>query len=252
MAKNDQKKKSGLHKDISSIFDGVPVPSDRTAPRPQTEPKQGQAAYDSPRPPAQHLQPPQNPQIPGSYQRSDHPVAAKAETKGALQRIGNKLFPPKPGVNRTKQYIMLLLVPILLVVFVIKLGGIVDIPFLTTKEPATSEGPDSTPPVAVSSEIKWQKPALYPTELRDPMKVPGDWGIDDPGRGGDPPPEPVDKLAVTGIIWSPDKPSAVIGIKIAHEGDIIDGATVMKINKKSVEFNRDGEAFTKTLEPLNK
>ena len=67
------KKKSGLHKEISSIFDGVPVPSDRTAARPHTGPQQGQAGYDSPRPSARS---PQNPRIPGSYQQLRQPGGA--------------------------------------------------------------------------------------------------------------------------------------------------------------------------------
>lgn len=247
MAKNDQKKKSGLHKEISSIFDGVPVPSDRTAPRSQTGPQQGQAGYNSPRPPAQA---PENPQIPGSYQRSSRPAAANAGAKGGLlQQIAKRLFPSKAGVNQARQKLMLLLVPLLLVVFVIMLGRVVDIPFLATKEPVTSGGAGSTPPVAVRNEITWQKPALYPAGLRDPMQLTPEMMEKIEVTVVDPKKPIVDELAVTGILYSPDNPSAVIGTQIAHVGDIIAGATIVKINKNSVEFKRDGEAWTRTVEP---
>ncbi|MDD5065254.1 MAG: hypothetical protein PHQ35_10925 [Phycisphaerae bacterium] len=51
-------------------------------------------------------------------------------------------------------------------------------------------------------------------------------------------------ITVKGILYSADNPSALIGEKIVREGDIIDGVKVVKINKDSVEFERDGEKWT--------
>jgi hypothetical protein len=46
---------------------------------------------------------------------------------------------------------------------------------------------------------------------------------------------------VTGICYSKDKPSAVINNKIiVHEGDTIDGVTIVKIYKDKVEFTKNG------------
>lgn len=240
MAKEDDKKRSGLHKDISSIFDGVPIPSDRSRP---TGPQQGQQGYESPRPPA-HA--PQNPQIPQSYQRPGIPT----EAQGTLHQAAKKFFAPKPGVGPARQKIMLILVPILLVVFVVMLGKVVDIPFLTAKKPATPKIEDVSPPIMVSSDIDWRKPDLYPEGLRDPMQLTAAMArlirIE-----SQPPPElpKVGPLTVKGIVYSKDNPTAVIGTKIAHIGDIIEGARVIKINPDSVEFEKDGETFTKTVEP---
>jgi len=165
------KKKAGLHKEISSIFDGVPVTSDRTAARPHTGPEQGQAGYDSPRPP---IKPPQNPQIPGSYQRSEQPGVAHAKTGeataavggGPLQQIVKKLFASKPGVSSTRQKATVLLVPVLAIVLVVVLAKSLGIPSLKTKEPVIPK--PATPVGAVTTGITWQKPEPYPTGLRDP------------------------------------------------------------------------------------
>ena len=45
---------------------------------------------------------------------------------------------------------------------------------------------------------------------------------------------------VTGILYIPEDSSAVIDSQIVHEGDTIYGATIVKIEKLQVEFERDG------------
>ncbi len=52
------------------------------------------------------------------------------------------------------------------------------------------------------------------------------------------------RVALKGILYSEDTPSALIGETIVREGDIIDGVKVVKINKNTVEFEKDGEKWT--------
>jgi hypothetical protein len=52
------------------------------------------------------------------------------------------------------------------------------------------------------------------------------------------------KIAIKGILYSEDNPSALIGETIVAEGDIIDGVKVVKINRDTVEFEKDGEKWT--------
>jgi hypothetical protein len=52
------------------------------------------------------------------------------------------------------------------------------------------------------------------------------------------------KVALKGILYSEDKPSALIGDTIAREGDVINGVKVVKINRDTVEFEKDGERWT--------
>jgi hypothetical protein len=54
----------------------------------------------------------------------------------------------------------------------------------------------------------------------------------------------VKEVSLTAILYSKDKPLAMIEGKIAKEGDIIDGIKVVKINKNDVEFEKDGATWT--------
>jgi len=54
-------------------------------------------------------------------------------------------------------------------------------------------------------------------------------------------------LIVKGVVIS-DNPSAVIGNSIVHEGETIMGATVIRINQDSVEFEADGKKWTQQVQ----
>jgi len=272
MADKSNKKRSGLHKEISSIFDGVPVPNDRAAARPNTGPEQGQPGYDTPRPPAK---PPQNPQIPGSYQRLKPGAAASPKTAeaaaavrpGLLRQVVKKLFATTPGVSPVRQKAAVLLIPVLLVALVFLLSRAFDISlssFFGTKETVAPE-PAISAGTPLTTEIAWQKPDPYPAGLRDPMQLTDEMAarinaeaqakVDAVKQNQantdttQPQTTAVGELSVTGILFSDDNPSAVVGTRIAHVGDVIAGAKIVKINKKSVEFEKDGQTWTKTVEP---
>jgi hypothetical protein len=55
-------------------------------------------------------------------------------------------------------------------------------------------------------------------------------------------------IAVKGIVYSKDNPSAVIGSQIVHEGDKVSGATIVKINEKSVDFEMNGKKWTQKVQ----
>jgi type II secretory pathway component PulC len=56
------------------------------------------------------------------------------------------------------------------------------------------------------------------------------------------------QLIVKAIVYSEDNPSAVIGKQIVHEGDEISGATIVKINEDSVEFEMNGERWKQKVQ----
>jgi hypothetical protein len=270
MADKNSNKRSGLHKEISSIFDGVPVPSDRAAARPHAGIEQGQPGYDSPRPPSR---PPQNPQIPGSFQRSKTGAAAQPKTAeaavavrpGSLQQVIRKLFATKPGVSPVRQKAAVLLVPVLFVALVFLLSRTFDISLFKTKTTAPPKLP-APAGTASTTEIAWRKPDPYPAGLRDPMqltdemaaqmKVDAQAKVDAVKQGQanidttEPQTTTAGELSVKGILFSDDNPSAVVGTRIAHVGDIIAGAKILKINKKSVEFEKDGQIWTQAIEAI--
>lgn len=257
----DKKKKPGLHKKISSIFEGVPLPQPGSLQPPPAvpsgpPPSQPDDSSQKPLPPppfqalraAQESRPyeagqPSSQATPVSQPRAE---AAKAAGTGLWQKIKDKLLAPKPSVSGTRQKVMLILVPVLFVVLIF-----VAISVLVPPREVQGPPPSTPATAAVSSDSKidWEIPPPYQATLRDPMQpVPSAIipGKTEPEKAEAVKPE---KPVVKGILYSEDNPSAIISTRIVHEGDKIAGATVLKINKNSVEFEMDGKKWTQSVEP---
>ncbi len=52
---------------------------------------------------------------------------------------------------------------------------------------------------------------------------------------------------VVGILYSKDKPYALINREIVCEGDVTNGVKIVKIEKHKVEFEKDGERWTQKV-----
>ena len=70
-------------------------------------------------------------------------------------------------------------------------------------------------------KTNWHVPTPYPENLRDPMQ----YGSITASQYD------IEGLLVKGIVFSEDKPSAVVNGKIVRQGDVISGATSKKINR---------------------
>ncbi len=57
---------------------------------------------------------------------------------------------------------------------------------------------------------------------------------------------------VTGIFYTDESPSAVVGCKIVHQGDTIDGAKVVGIDRSEVEFEKGGEKWRQKVQEAPK
>ena len=249
-----EKQKSGLHKEISSIFSGVPIPKKNDAGQPSSTATQEAPTYGPPShlsgkgmevPPVMK---PHSKEIPTESPKPDENPAASTPPVIKVKRgrpawleqiqhlIQDKFFAPQPGVNPARQKATVVLVPLLfigmLLAFYKVLGG---------GPGKTTEPRVITPSNAIAASagiIDWQIPEAYPTTLRDPMqfgKVPTDTQTD------------TDNIEIKGILYSEENPSAIIGTEIVHEGGTVSGATVIKINKDSVEFERDGKRWTQKV-----
>jgi hypothetical protein len=53
---------------------------------------------------------------------------------------------------------------------------------------------------------------------------------------------------VTGIMYNQENPCAIVQGEVVHEGDTVRGYKVVKIRREEVEFEKDGEIFTKRVE----
>jgi len=58
---------------------------------------------------------------------------------------------------------------------------------------------------------------------------------------------PATDRMVTGIVFSQDRPSAVIGSQVLYEGDTTQGVTVVRIYRDKVQFEKDGAKWTQAV-----
>lgn len=268
------KKKAGLHKKVSSIFGGVLVQSDNAAPvpppapvpeRPKDKPRSERKREHS-EPPAPAKEPAQTymtsttlqpqertkPQLkapPPEPPKTAKPKKPKARAaikiakqipwRETWRKIESKFFAPKPGVDVKRQKMMAVLIPVLFIILIFVFSRVLRTPSRAKAAPPVSK---LLKAVAVSNnsnnERGWQIPAPYPTTLRDPMQF-GSVTATQAGTGG---------LVVKGIVYSEDKPAAVIGTQIVGEGEKVLGATVVKINESSVEFEMKGKKWTQKVQ----
>jgi hypothetical protein len=250
------KGKAGLHKQVSSIFTGVPVPTkDNAGQATSTETKQqptyGPPSHLSGTTMKEVLQSKLAPQKdvptekPEAAEKKAAPVQKPVKIKSsgpsalgqAMQRIKDRLFAPQAGVNPARQKAMVVLVPVMfigmLLAFYKMLGG----------GPGETTGPKVITPsntiAAASSTIDWKIPDLYPTTLRDPMQFKKE--VVTPTDNN---PDKTEKITIKGILYDEENPSVIIGIDILHEGDKVSGATIVKINRDNVEFEMNGKKWT--------
>ena len=267
------KHRRGLHKEIRSIFGGVPTQRDDGTPQQPCPPPPDRSVDDdrekvneppwkapaASRPPAPQTRIPKLPQTQPSVQMppkvvpSEPPKSRTITKQGghapwrqSWKKIQNKLFASRPGVNMRRQTTMAILVPVLLIVFILVFSRVLTGPKGGAPIPANHI---QTNAVAASIvEIHWKIPEPYPLTLRDPMQSRPAHS----SQGGPTHPDPnhteTDQIVVTGILFD-DNPSVAIGNQILHENDKIFGATIVKINTDSVEFEMNGKTWTQKVRP---
>jgi len=59
-----------------------------------------------------------------------------------------------------------------------------------------------------------------------------------------------EEVLVTSIVYSEQNASAVVSDRIVYEGDMIDGYKVVTIHRDKVDFEKDGEGYTKQVKNL--
>jgi len=257
------KNQTRLHKEISSIFKGVPIPNDdgiqqssvapaadhisRPVPNPQApehrnlQKPQAVEPYQPPRP-LQKAAPAQKTKTDFEKYVPDKHTTIKVVNQTLWQPMKNKLFALRPGVGAAKRKIMTVLVPFLFVVMILVIIKAFSVPSRTKAE--TGQG-TSVNTAAASYEIDWKIPPPYTATYRDPMR-PGSatFTVIQTER---PETDKISRLTIKSIVYSEDSPSAVIGTRIVHEGEKVLGVTIVKINKDSVEFEADGKRWNQNI-----
>ena len=55
-------------------------------------------------------------------------------------------------------------------------------------------------------------------------------------------------LKVTGIIYSMTNPSVVINGQIFHQGDVVSGATIVTIGRRTIDFEMSGQEWQQSVQ----
>jgi len=253
------KHRSGLHKEISSIFDGVPMPNKNDPGHGSSVPSKIKAGYVPPRPPvapAPQQAPQVGPQSPKPQAEEKIPVSESVppklvrepeitgkympERESALKRIleniKKRVLAKGDSEGSSKQKVMIILIPVLAIVMIFMMIRAFSAPMINA---AVNMAPSGNKPAENQTpKTEWKIPDVYPSTLRDPMQFAAA-SASKYGNG---------QLVVTGILYSDDKASVVINGRIAYQGDEVFGAKILKIEKKSVEFEMNGKTWTQKVQ----
>jgi hypothetical protein len=135
------------------------------------------------------------------------------------------------------------MIPVLASVFIFVLRQVFWTTPHKTKGAVENDKPGAATTISTSNEIDWQIRALFPSSLRDPLKM-----ISSGNKRGDAEEQgEIIELNINGILHSEDNPSVLIGDRIAHEGEEISGVTIVKINRDSVEFEMNGKKWEQSV-----
>jgi hypothetical protein len=154
-----------------------------------------------------------------------------------IEKVKAKLLTSKRGVASGRQKIILLLSPVLAIVLLFVVVNAVKTSPGTSVNPSNKETAAAAP--VFGSKINWEIPQPIPANLRNPM-VFGATSTSGNGTAGGP--------VVKGIVYSEDKPSAIISDRIVSAGDTVAGATIVKINPDSVDFATGDKKWTQKVE----
>ncbi|OQY07297.1 MAG: hypothetical protein B6I25_02065 [Planctomycetales bacterium 4572_13] len=265
-------RKSGLHKQISSIFDGVPVPSNSTLTEESesSEEMTGLRTEDDPQSDTHEATAPKSsgPSLvqrmtadPSDALESDPiPVLqvgrpmplskSKATSKstmgpGLSTRIKKMVFGSHssldPHQKKTATLVGILSLVFGVVMFV-SLGGV------GKTHPADADAASGDHPSQSQATKKtaqqWKNPNPLPQNLRNatsPKVIRSD--AQQEGTSAE-----TGAMVVKGIVFSKNKPSAIINNQILSEGQIFNGVTIVKITKETVEFEANEKRWTQLVQ----
>jgi hypothetical protein len=264
-------RKSGLHKQISSIFDGVPVPSNGALSEDTEvlEELMEPAALDVSEADATQETPPQTSGSSLVKRLTADPSECECDPLPVVQ-VGRPMPTSKPEIVAKSSMVPSfskqikkavfgahsqldarqkktgVLVGILSIVFgvvlFVSLGGVGQTQ-ATAANAADSDSATSTQ-VTKKTAQEWQRPEPLPQSLRNATSpVVMHSGTTQTGATTE-----NGALTVKGIVFSKNKPSAIINNEILSEGQTFNGITITKITKETVEFETNEKRWTQTVQ----
>jgi hypothetical protein len=163
-----------------------------------------------------------------------------------VQKLKSRFFQEKSESGDSRQKIMVILIPILFVIMIFMFRQVL------VKPPQKSKGAnshdDSAKNVKKTSgdEIEWTIPEPLPIGTNT-HTTSGHNTANNTGQGNSTVNVGDGAIYIQSIVYSPDKPSAVIGNKIVHLNQEINGAVIVEINEDNVVFERNGERWAQKV-----
>jgi hypothetical protein len=177
-------------------------------------------------------------------------VQAKAGvTRAAKPKPAIRPYARKEGAGNRRQRLMTALIPVLVIAII----ALVKKPLGMHPTAKAASAPPSpiVRPVSPDVEIAWEIPGLYEPGGRDPMQLtppPATMAVNSEETTAHAAEPPVD-LIVTGVLYSEDRPSAIINTQVVREGQQVSGTTVNKIDRDGVQFERNGRKWKQGINP---
>jgi hypothetical protein len=213
----------------------IPEPPAQTASQPQR-----QVVYEPPKPRQTNYEPSSSAPVSAPAKQSKPEIIIKQPKDSPLLKIIDnvkaKLFSSKHGAPSSRQKIMIMLSPVLVVALLL---AVMNAAKTTPKTSAKPSKKATSAAAAFDGQINWQIPQPIPANLRNPMVF---GAVTTTGK------ETVEGPVVKGIVYSEDNPCAVVGDRIVSAGDTVAGATVIKINPDSVDFAIGDKKWTQKVE----
>jgi hypothetical protein len=257
-----RKRKTGLHRKVSSIFDGISVPKADNAPGQSTDGWTGPAKGREYVKDETDFMPKDARIGPKPAERSPEKARKPIGGPGLLGQPGFDPFGPIPLVSKKRRKVTMVSMVVLFILLIVVLTWTFSQKIADKKTQSASKQAAAAGVAAaqIDTQIDWEIPPEYPETLRDPMEntwrqdpSTGKWVeetivvIDDSGAEQQQQSLIDVGIALRSILWAETGRSIVVGDEILYEGDTIFGVTIKKINKDSVEFEKDGVGFLKVF-----
>jgi hypothetical protein len=241
------KSKAGLHKKISSIFDGVPIPGSAAGTPSVSSDAAGLTGRGGGDPAASGLASAEG--VSGSLpvlMDTGGPVRSGTTGSGRSAGAGRKGWFKSLG-GGTMGSGKIALVGVLMIAFGLVLVMAIRQPSASKagQAPADPEKDPAAAKKAVDIPV-WTMPEPYPAGLRDPMVL-----VEAP--------KPVEEttldvkkqnlFVIKGVVLGAKSNTAIVGSEIVSVGDQIQGAKVIRIDRGEVEFEKDGQRWVQTVAP---
>jgi hypothetical protein len=142
---------------------------------------------------------------------------------------------------------MVIMVPVLAIIMIFAFRQVLSKAPQKTKGTETDDTPVVVSNTDSGNEINWNIPEPITIITRDPIKLPDESNTQNGGENGAANAQNQGVIMIRDIVYSKDKPSAVIGSQIVYVGDKINGITIVKIDRDSVEFEKNGDRWEQNV-----